>query len=275
MLMALERSVIWHRVIPLNPAYLEGGTVAQPRAVAASFVSALAQAPYPDVSEGIAALSGYHALSAVVDIPTSREFVPRQIIPREARRLFSYGPESSMLDWVAIKGPGDGQRRYLLTVTRRAAIQALKDVFAAAGVRLRALDSGPLAVARAANIRDGVVVQAESDGGDVVILKNGTVGLVRSAYWGGDIIDQESLLARVVDLVERSVLSHNDANPAGPLDVEAPVLLAGAGASVLGNRVAEAMSRPAGAFAPPLEIVDPVPVSDVAANLGMVLRGVR
>ncbi len=119
------------------------------------------------------------------------------------------------------------------------------------------------------------MVQAESDGGDVVVIKNGNVGLMRSAYWGGDIIDQESLLARVVDLVERSIAAHNEGNLAGPLSSSTPVLLAGAASEMLGSRVAEAMGRPVGEFAPPLVMDESLPVGEVAANLGLVLREVR
>ena len=141
-------------------------------------------------------------------------------------------------------------------------------------MRLRALDSGPLATARAANQPDAVVVLAESDGGDVVIIKGGTVGLVRSAYWGGDIVDQDSLLARVTDLVERSIATHNEANPAGPLGIEAPLLLAGAGAQMLGDQVARALQRTPGTFEPPLQWDGELPLEEVATNLGIVLRGV-
>ena len=274
LVMAHKQEVLWHTILPLNPVFLEGGVIAQPRAVATSLRSVLEQSPYPQVSEGVAALPGYHTLSAVIDIPDSKEFRPDQVLPREARRLFSYRPDSSLLSWWRLKGADGGTRRFVIVVTRRAAIQALREVFTMAGIRLSAVDSGPMAAARAANVEEGIVVQAESDGGDVVIIKSGAIGLIRSAYWGGDIIDQESLLARIIDLVERSIAAHNDANPSGPLSAQAPVLVAGAGVEVLGDRVAEALGRAPGTFQPPLSIHEGVSVAEVAANLGMVLRGV-
>jgi hypothetical protein len=274
LVMAEEDAVLWHEVLPLNPAYLEGGVIAHPRAVAQAIRTALGRSPQPDVSTAVAALSGYHALSAVVDIPARRDFTPARIAPREARRLFAYRPESSTLNWYELPSPGEGLNRFLIVVTRRAAIQAMRSVFEAAGLRLRALDSAPLAAARAANLREGIVVCAESDGGDVVVLKEGTVGAVRSAFWGTDLVDADSLLARVSDLAERTVTAHNDASPAGPLSLDAPVLVCGAGGAMLGPRVAEYMGRPAGAFTPPLRIDEPeVPMAEIAVNLGMVLSG--
>ncbi|MEE8518444.1 MAG: hypothetical protein V3S98_04905 [Dehalococcoidia bacterium] len=275
LVIAHKQEVLWHTVLPLNPVYLEGGMIAQPRAVATSLRSVLDQSPFPRVTESVAALPGYHTLSAVVDIPDSKEFRADQVLPREARRLFSYRPDSSLLTWWPLKGADGGTRRYVLVVTRRAAVQALREVFTIAGLRLSAIDSGPMATARAANAEEGIVVQAESDGGDVVVVKNGAIGLIRSAYWGGDIIDQESLLARVTDLVERSVAAHNDANPSGPLSAQAPVLVAGAGAELLGDRVAEAMGRKPGRFQPPLVMQEGVSAAEVAANLGMVLGSGR
>ncbi|MEX2430793.1 MAG: hypothetical protein WD645_02605, partial [Dehalococcoidia bacterium] len=149
------------------------------------------------------------------------------------------------------------------------------EVCALAGLKLTALDSGPLAAARAANIEEGVVVQAEVDGGDVVVIKDGGVGLVRSAYWGGDIFDEEALLARVVDLAERSVASHNEANPGSTLHAEAPAVILGAAADMLSGRVEYALGRGTARAQPPLEFHAGLPMGELAANVGMALRSVR
>jgi hypothetical protein len=271
LLMVEQRKIVWYRVIPLNPSYLEGGMIAQPRAVAASFRAALEQSPAPLITEGVAAVGGYHALSSIIDVPNAREFNPQEIIPREARRLFSYRPDSSSLSWWPIKSDGTA-RRFLFVVTRRAAMQSLRELFAMTGLRLVGLDSGPLAVAAAANLEEGVVVQAEADGGDVVVIKGGTVGLVRSAFWGGDIIDQDSLLSRVADLTERAIASHNDANAMGPVSVTAPLYLFGAGAEMLGEQVGESVGRPMGTLEAPLTVPEEMPIGELAANLGMALR---
>lgn len=170
---------------------------------------------------------------------------------------------------------GEGARRFVFVVTRRAAIQSMRELFKMAELRLTALDSDPISAARAANLEEGVVVQAEADGGDVVVIKNGTISLVRSAFWGGDIVDQESLSARVIDLVDRAIGAHNEGNPTGPLNPLAPLLLCGAGADLLGSQVAQAMGRETGAFAPPLELPDEFEMNELASNLGMILRWSR
>lgn len=275
LVLAEEDAVLWHEVLPLNPAYLEGGVIAHPRAVAQAIRTALSRSPHPDATAATAALSGYHALTAVVDMPARREFTPVRVAPREARRLFAYRPESATLNWYPLASPGEGLNRFLLVVTRRAAVQAMRAVFDAAGLRLRALDAAPIAAARAANAREAVVVCAESDGGDVVVLKDGSISATRSAYWGSDLVDADSLLARISDLAERTLSAHNDSSPAGPLSLDAPVLVCGAGGSMLGGRVAEYMGRPAGEFAPPLRFAEPeVPTAELAVNLGMVLSSV-
>jgi len=271
LLMADGWEVLWHRVIPLNPAYLEGGMIAQPRAVAATFRAAIEQSPRPNITSGVGAVAGYHALASVLDVPRSREFRPEQIIPREARRLFSYRPDSSSLSWWSVNTL-TSERRYLFVVTRRAAIQSLRDLFAMAGFDLTAIDSGPLATARAANIEEGIVVQAEADGGDVVIIKSGAIGLVRSAFWGDAIVDHGTLTARLADLVERAVTAHNESNPMGPLNPNAPVLVSGAGADLLEGRLADTVERPAGDFSAPIDLPPDFPLMELTANLGMVMR---
>lgn len=81
---AEQERIVWRRVTPLSPAYIEGGLVAQPRAVAAALRTALEQSPYPTIAEGVAAVAGFHALASVVDVPTSREH-GRRILSRERR----------------------------------------------------------------------------------------------------------------------------------------------------------------------------------------------
>lgn len=273
MAISRQREVEWFRVLPLNPAFLEGGIISQPRAIATAIQSVLTQAGQGTPGRVVAALPGFHSLSAVVDLPVSREVSPADVLAREARRLFSYRPESSVLAWAPTRAPGAGVRRYVVVVARRAALQSLREVVALAGLRLVAVESGPLSLARAANAADGVVVQAESDGCDVVVLKGGMLGLVNSAFWGADIVDQETLSARVIDMVERSIAAHNEANPAGPIAADVPLYVVGAAGEALSPLVAEALGRPRAKLAPPLGLPADAPVGELVANLGMALRG--
>lgn len=151
----------------------------------------------------------------------------------------------------------------------------MQEVVSHAGLKLRALECEPLAALRAVNATDGIVVQAESDGGDVMVVKSGAIGFVRSAFWGGGIVDHETLMARIIDLAERSIDAHNEANPVGPLNGTAPVYLAGAAAEAIRPQVAEALGRPFAEIAPPLEYNGSLPTGELASNLGMVLRGGR
>ena len=272
LLMAREHEVLWYRVVPLNPSFLEGGVISQPKAAAAVIQSALVLAKANGVRHCVAALPGFHALSAVINLPSVPEARPQLVFPREARRLFSYRPESSVLSWWPVRAYRGETSRYIVIVTRRAALQAMREVCDLAGLKLRGIESGPLALARAINVPEGVAIQAESDGCDVVILKSGTIGMVQSAFWGGDIVDPETLQARVIDLVERSIAAHNEANPSGPLGAGAPIFLAGAAAEVLGDGVAEALGRSSEELEPPLNLPEDLPADELMVNLGMVLR---
>ena len=268
-------AVLWHQVVPLNPAFMEGGVISQPRQVANAIKAVLERMEAPRGLRCVAALPGFHALTAVVDLPKARDVRSDRVLPREARRLFSYRPESSVLSWWPVPAAGPDMRRYLIVVTRRAAIRAIQEVAAHAGLRLQAIECEPLAAVRAANTVDGVLIQAESDGGDVVVVKSGAIGFVRSAFWGGGIVDHETLMARIIDLAERSIDAHNEANAGGPLNGAAPVYMAGAAAEAIRPQVAEALGRPFAEITPPLEYDSSLPAGELASNLGIVLRGVR
>ena len=273
MMVSRGDQVLWHHVVPLNPEFLEGGVIAQPEAVASSIRLALESAELKGVNRCVAALPGFHCLTAVVDLPSAREVRPDEVLPREARRLFSYRPESSLLSWWKVPLT-ERLRRYAVVVTRRAALRSMAEVASEAGLRLDAVDCGPLALARAANVSEGVVVQAESDGCEVVVLKSGALGLVRSAFWGADVVDAETLASRVVDLVERSIASHNDSNAMGPLSSSAPVYLSGAAAEMVEPQVSDSLGRALAEMTPPLTYPQGMPLGELVVNLGMALREV-
>ncbi|MBF8267186.1 MAG: hypothetical protein HW388_694, partial [Dehalococcoidia bacterium] len=233
LLIAQGQKVLWFRVVPLNPAFLEGGVIARPDGVAASVIAALQLGERHGVKRCVAALPGFHSQCEMIDLPQAREARPEEVLPREARRLFSFRPDSSTLSWWRVP-EGGVSRRYAMVITRTAALYALQEVARLAKLRLVAVDSGPLALARATNSPDGIAVQAESDGCEIVVLKEGRLGLVRSAFWGAEVIDPDTLAARVVDLVERSVATHNDGSSTGPLSGDSPIYLAGAAAEALG-----------------------------------------
>lgn len=273
MLVAEGRNVKWFRVIPLNPAFTEGGAISQPESVANSVKNALEQeGGFKGVKRCVAALPGFHSLCEIVNLPSTREARPEVVLPREARRLFAFRPQTATLSWWRIPGT-ENTRRYALVITRRAALHALREVVRLAGLELEAVDSGPLALARAANTSDGVVIQAESDGCEVVVLKEGGLGLVRSAFWGSEVVDLDTLKARVLDLVERSIVSHNEDSLNGPLGGNSPIFLAGAAAEDLAPELEEGLGRPLATWNPPLEMPAHLPRTDLAANMGLALRG--
>lgn len=119
LLLASGSRVIWHEVVPLNPAFMEGGVISQPRQVANVIDAVLERMEGPRPVQCVAALPGFHALTAVVDLPKARDVRSDRVLPREARRLFSYRPESSTLSWWPVRATGPDVRRYLVVVTRR------------------------------------------------------------------------------------------------------------------------------------------------------------
>jgi hypothetical protein len=116
------------------------------------------------------------------------------------------------------------------------------------------------------------VTLAEVEGGDVVVINTGRVGLVRSAYWGDDFVDEGLLFARVGDLADRSTASNNEANPHGSLPISASLVLFGGGAGMLGQRVAEGFGRPTADVISPSVISDDFPIGELATGPCIGLR---
>ena len=98
----------------------------------------------------------------------------------------------------------------------------------------------------------------------------------QSTFWGEAPRDMESLPSLVTDALERITSFHNESNPDNPLPPDIPVYLLGSALPLnpdIVSAVESALGRSVSEFEPPILYPPDFPKAELAANIGLVLKG--
>ncbi len=252
--------------VAFDPALLEGGFVADPSRMGQAIGLAFRHRNLP-TRNVICSLPAYGSAFRSFRIPRiagHREAV----VPREARRLMGIGLERMHLAWetVGVKG---GQEQIFAVAVPREPLEMIAQTLEMAGIPPSVVDLKPLALARAVNEISALILNAESNSIDVVMVRDGVPELVHSRYLPGATIDDVmALLVEEADTVVRKVRED------GPIPAGTPVILTGEvstrdGLSFL---VESRTGLPAAPLVPALETPAEFPVPRFAVNLGLAMK---
>ncbi|MDP2952776.1 MAG: hypothetical protein Q8O76_05625, partial [Chloroflexota bacterium] len=202
----------------------------------------------------IASLPGLHSLTRIVELPLTRELRPELAIPQMARREMGFSPESNFIFWRPV-GVSRLRRRFFVFTAPKEPAATLVETLKLAGLRPVQIETKPFALARAVNQPEAMVVDLESNGLDIVVVRAGLPVVTQSAFLGEEAQEGEALLAIVRDTLDRVVSSYNDGNPDNPLPPGLPYYLVGASFSLnpdLAEALAGVLGHPPSQFTPPL-----------------------
>ena len=183
--------------------------------------------------------------------------------------------ETSYLTWQNIPGnPIELKDQVYVLATPKEPLIAMVEAIQAAGIKPRVVDLKPLALARAVNEKDAIVVSGESNSVELAIVVDDIPRMVRSVYLGGEMVDTDKVGSYLQEELNRSIAFYNDQNRATPLDTDVPVYLAGevAGSPGLADSVANLTGRKVAQLEPPLKYPAGFPVAEYLVNIGLVLK---
>jgi type IV pilus assembly protein PilM len=220
------------------------------------------------------ALSGFNALSRILDLPGLRGEELRQAITEEVERVMGASASESFLYWQRLEGRIRRRNVFVLAIPRTTILSAL-EALDVANIRPRTMDLRPLALARAVGRADAIVVNLEEGSLDVVVVEQSVPTLIRSLPLPASAaLTREAVQDRLVQETERTLAYYDDANPDRPLDVDAPLYLTGSLATGIGlaERMRAMTRHPIGRLAGLPPHPPEFPVSDYLVNLGLALK---
>ena len=262
--------------MPLAPGLVKDGLILQPKAVGEA-IDALFKSVKVPKGQVIISLSGLSFTYCILNLPRMKPAPLEEAILRGARKEIPLPLEELYLSWQAIGSDHDELKFFVLGVPRNL-IDAVVQTLAEIEVKPYLIDLKPLALARAANRGDAIIVDLEPSGFDILLVANGITTIVHTVTprFGitGEGASLEDNIQRLTDGISKTVNFYNNSHPETPLSLTTPLLLAGElSADATASQLIQAqMDYPVELLVPPLEFPPDLPVALYASNIGLALK---
>ncbi len=268
-----NRVLAW-AVISINPKFLKGGFVADPQGLASVIRAATSEKGFSRRHRVLASIPAFHSVCRTLELPDLPEVRADVAIPQQARRDFGYSAENSILLWQPLASVG-GRPRFLVVSAPREPVITLVETFRLAGLHPDRIETVTFALSRAVNQPQAIIVAAEPNGLDSIILKDGIPLATRSTFLGEGPHDPESLTTLVTGALDTIVSFYNESYPDKPMPPDIPVYVLGSALSLNPNVVSAvemALGRPVSQFEPPILYPEHFLKAEFAVNIGLMLR---
>ncbi len=222
-----------------------------------------------------ASVSGLYSLSRIVMVPTPLgESVTHQAVLDAARGVMPLSEDELYLSWQTI-ATGEGGQQVLVVSVPRDVIDAEVRALKAAGLNPRILDLKAMALIRAANREQALILNIEPTSFDMIVVVNGIPEIMRTTAWQPGDLSVEDKAEHLAVTLELTVGFYNSHHPVSPLDPATPLFITGkmSGDLALMEKLQARVGYPVEPLAPPLECPAHLPVSQYAVNIGLALKG--
>jgi len=260
--------------MPLAPGLVRDGLILQPKAVGAT-IDALFKSTKAPKEWVITSLTGLSFTYRTLSLPRMKPALLEEAIQRGARKEIPLPLEQLYLSWQAIGDKHNELDFFVLGVPRNL-VDAVIQTLAEAAIKPCAMDLKPLALARAANRGDALIVSLEPDCFDIVVVANGIPTIMHTITPRGEGSSPEDNIRRLTDELSKTVKFYDSSHPESPLSRTTPLLLTGelSADATTGKLVQAGTEYPVESLTPPLEFPSDLPVALYAANMGLALKKV-
>ncbi|MFC1934208.1 pilus assembly protein PilM [Chloroflexota bacterium] len=260
--------------LPLEPGVLYEEVVSAPQALGTAVKQLMASSGIKG-SNITASVSGLYSLSRIIMVPTPLgERITNQAVREVAGEVMPLPEEELYLSWQTI-GAGEGGQQVLVVGVPRDVIDSEMRALRIAGINPRILDLKALALARAVNREQALILNIEHTSFDTVLVINGAAGVIRTTAWQPGDLSVEDKAEHLAIALELTVGFHNSHNPRLPLDPATPLFITGQMSEELAliENLQARVGYPVKPLTPPLEYPADLPVSQYAVNIGLALKG--
>jgi len=272
----MEGRVVRWASLSLDSTMVEEGVFSDSQALSAA-VRQLMDSSGIAARDVIASVSGLYSISRIVAVsPSPRGVTTPEAVLEAVRDVMPLPEDELYLSWQPIAAGEDTQQVLVVGVPRDGIdteMQALRVV----GVNARTLDLKTIALARAVNKEQALILNIEPSNFDIVIVANGIPEVMRTIAWQQDSLTMEDRIEHLAMNLELTTGFFNSHHPDAPLSSATPFLITGqvSGDLDLVEKLQARVEYPVESLAPPLECPKHMPVSQYAVNIGLALKGTR
>ena len=226
-------------------------------------------------NEVIASVSGLYSVNRILTASelTGESTTPEAIV-EAAKKVMPLPADEMYLSWKTI-ATGEGDQRVLVVGVPRDVIDTEVRALRAVGVNPRILDFKALALARAVNREQALILNIEPSNFDIVMVVNGLPEIMRTLAWEQDNLTLEDKVEHLVVTLELTAGYYDSIHPNTPLDPATPLFITGqmSGDLTLIEKIQDRVIYPVEQLAPPLQYPAHLPISQYAVNIGLTLKG--
>ncbi len=223
----------------------------------------------------IVSVSGLYSLSRVVlvSVPPGGE-VSHQAVVDAATEVMPISEDEMYISWQNLGSIEKGQQVLVVSVPRDM-IDGEMRAIKIAGINPRVLDLKAMAVTRAVNKDQVLILNVEQTSYDIVMVVDGLVEIMRTTAWKPDALSPEERTDQLALGLELTVGFYDSNHIDNPFDSATPLVVTGRLSvddkliQMLEERTGYKTELPT----PPLEYPDELPVSQYAVNIGLALKG--
>lgn len=274
-LMEIEggRVITWAS-LPVDPSMFEEGVISDPQALS-EVIKQLMTASGINGRNVTVSVSGLYSVSRIVTVPTPLGVsASREAILEEVRGVMPFSEDELYISWQTL-ATGEGGQQVVVVGVPRDVIDAEVQALRAAGLNPRILDLKGMALARAVNRDQALILNIEPTSFDVIMVVGGISEIMRTAAWQPGDLSVEDKAEQLAVALELTVGFYNSHHPGFPFDPATPLFITGqmSGDLALMEKLQARAEYSIESLAPPLKYPEHLPVSQYAVNMGLALKG--
>jgi Tfp pilus assembly protein PilN len=266
------RRVITWADLDLAAGLVRDGLILQPRAVGEAINSLFKSTGIPRTNV-IVSVAGLPFTHRIIKLPRINAALTEESILRTAKKEISLPIDELYLSWQAIPGKGEEQEYFILGVPRNA-VDTLLETLKIANVEPYLVELRPLALARAANRSNAIIVNMEPDCFDIVLTSNGLPTVIHTISPRSEGATLEDYVHRLADELTKIVAFNQSNNPDIQLNPSTPLLLTGelAADTRTSALLQSEIEYPIEPLIPPVGFPNNLPIASYTANIGLALK---
>jgi type IV pilus assembly protein PilM len=255
--------------LPLEPGLVKDGVIMDPLTVGRR-ISELMAAHGIDEKKVSISLSGIHSIYRVVNVPKLPKNLLEEAANREMERVMPVPLNELYTSWQAIS-VSDIETIICLVGLPRNTVDAMLEALKQAGLQPEAMDVRPLAVARVADERDAIIVNAEQTGFDIAVVIGGIPELLRSLPFPADAESLDEKVAEVKEELDRTIAFYNSSHKGAEINNRMATFVSGE----FGDMLAQTLEYRVKPLPPLVSFTNGLNATEYAANIGLALRQIR
>jgi hypothetical protein len=256
----------------LEPGWVGDGLVRCPEEVGA-VIASLTGSLHLSGERVAVSVAGLSFVYRFITLPRLQPARFDEAVVRAVKDEISIPPEELNLAWQTLPGTGDEVTIFALGVPK-AQTEPVATALRLAHIRPLFMEPRPLALARAAGVRNGIAVNADADTVDIVFLRDGVTTVVHTIRPRGPGATLADNARRIADEIAKMTAFYGEEHTS---EETGPVTLYLAGDLAADVTAPALFSAETGyaveLLAPPVTAPDDFPGHQYGINIGLALRG--